>query len=569
VLLDARSGNVAARALTITAILRAIHHVEADAFAAQLHSLVSWANEESCNLRWRAETIRIGQSLDYARGVPHPNINEARDRALIAAFVPSRLDLEGVYRAWMIAKPEAVARKLGERYLAGEDVSLDLPALRHRPNYESAAAGFFNTIGDEATAYLPHNLEVAVWRGTLTAQEAAAALQRYADALAAATRSGALEFTVDELFTRDDPLAEINDKYAAARLFTERGIDAEWLEPAARRIAIGQSHIWWVTSPQVVASVIQGLTRNPDIAARLMGESQAIDRILRRSSLVGPDFATQIGELLVAAATQAADTRAAARLAAEMIEAIGSGDIHPHHEILPYAAIVGGINIDELAYSLAHGVADPTYSPRFQVSRATVRIFIQEVIRSTNGYATLLAATETWIRGIIRPPDVTTLDEYTTWVQNKTDDIGRLLGTIVSADRVVSVDEAAERAGRRAMMLDAMKALSRVGAGFTGPAQVALQATIELVRGRADELLGNDYLRDAHYDNQLLQEAILDELDEALYEVIGGLDLTETSGEPDPGELELEQGAARSLLRGLIAAELLAYSVEEMRPDPD
>lgn len=530
-------------------------------------SVVGWANEEIGNLRWRVDVIRTGQSLESGRGIPDWYVAEAHDRALIAAFVPSRFDLERVYDAWVVAKAATAGRKLGRRYLAGEEISIDLYAPRHRAGYESLAAEFFNAIGDESTAYLPSNLDSQAWQGTMTEDEAAAALQRYAHAFAAATRSGAMQFTVEEFFTRDDPLAEINDKYAAALLMTEPGIAAEWLEPAAQRIIIGEPYVSWITSPGAVAAVIRGLANNPDIAARILTQPRAVDYLMRRSSLVEGQIATQIGAMLVIAATAPNDTGAATQVAAATIAAIGSGNVHPHDEVLPYAAVVGGTFIDELAYSLADSVADPTYSPRFEVSRATARVFIREVVRNTEGYASMLAATQVWVRRIIAPPAVTTFDDYTTRVQNKTDDIGRLLGTIISADEMIAVADAEERARRKAMLLDAAKTLGQLGAEFTGPASMVLQPSVEFLRNRADDLLKNVYVRDAYYDNQRFQEAILDELDEALYEVIRNLGLTDAGGELDRDEIELREGAVRSLLRSLIAAELLAYSSGDIRAD--
>ena len=375
-----------------------------------------------------------------------------------------------------------------------------------------------------------------------------------------------MDFTVEELFTRDDPLAEITDKYAAALLFTEAGIAPAWLEPATQLVVVGEPYILWITAPHVVAALMRGLANNPDIAAGQLRQPQAVDYLLRRSSLAGEEMAAEIGELLIAAATQGTPT--AAEVAGATIAAIGSDDVHPHDAVLPYAAIVGGIYIDELAYSLADSVADPTYSPRFDVPRTSARIFIREVMRNAEGSANLLAATELWVRSIIAPAGVATFDDYTSWVQNKTDDIGRLLGTIVSADRAISVEKAEERARRRAMLLDVVKALGQVGARFTGPAGVALQPSVEMLRDRAEELLGSNHVGAAYHANQLLHEEILDQLDEALHQVINAMDLTSANGKLDPGETELEEGAVRNLLRGLIAAELLAYSAIDLRPGP-
>ena len=138
-----------------------------------------------------------------------------------------------------------------------------------------------------------------------------------------------------------------------------------------------------------------------------------------------------------------------------------------------------------------------------------------------------------------------------------------------SRQLLIALEEAEERTRREAMLLDIVKALGQIGAEFTGPASLALHLPIESLRNRADELLGIDYVHDARYDNQLLQEAILDELDKALYEVIRNMNLTDASRELDPDEIELEEGAVRSLLRSLIAAELLAYSIGDIRPNPD
>jgi hypothetical protein len=378
-----------------------------------------------------------------------------------------------------------------------------------------------------------------------------------------------LEFSVEDLFSRSDPLAEINDKYAAARLFTEADLASDWLEPAALRIVVGEPHVTWITSPGVVAAVVRGLANNRNVATRTLTQPRAVEYLLRRSALVEEAVADEIGELLVIAATASDDSRPAAQVAAAVIAAIGSGAVRPHEEVLPYVAIIGGFYLDELAYSLVDSVPDPTSSPRFVVSRATARVFFREAMRSKDAHANLLAATQAWVQGIVAPVNVTTFDEYAIWVQNKTDDVGRLLGAIISADEVIAVEKADELARRRAMLLDVVKALAQIGAKFTGPVSLALHPPIESLRNRADELLGVDYVRDAHYNNQLYQEALLDELDEALYTAIRKLGLTDASRELDPGEIELREGAVRSLLRSLIAAELLAYSYGDIRLSPD
>jgi hypothetical protein len=313
--------------------------------------------------------------------------------------------------------------------------------------------------------------------------------------------------------------------------------------------------------------VIRGLANNPDVAAQVLAETQAVDYLLRRSPLLDSTGGHLIGELVLAASTQTDDAFAAAQTVAATIAALGSGEVHPRDEVLPYVALSTGSYMDELAWSLSDSFDDPTHSPRFEVSRATARVFVGEVVRNTEAYAVLLAASEIWIRDVIAPPDATTLEEYTTWMQNKIDDVGRLLATIISADEILAIDGAAERARRQAMLLDSIKALAQVGAEFTGPAKVALGASTEFLHNRADELLDNGYTRDAYYENQLFQEEVLDELDRVLYEVIDGLDLVSEAGNLSPEGLALEEGAVRGLIRALIASELLSYSIGDFRPD--
>ncbi len=566
-LLEQRRNEIDAGARRSAAILHSVPHAAADVFSFRVQSVIAWAGEAAASLRRRAATIRRGQHTAYGQGTSHRYVDEAHYRALIAGFVPLRFDLDEVYRAWMIARAEGAGRELGERYLAGEDVSLDLSEQKNEAHYGYAAAGFFNIIGDEPTANLPRNLDLAVVQGALSASEAAAALRRYAHGFAAATATGALEFGIDELFAREDPLAELGSKYAAAMLFTEPGIAADWLESAADRIVLGESYLPWIISPDAVAAVIGGFAANPAVAARALARPRAAERLLRRSLMTRDTTAADIGELLVLAATTSLDSRAAAQVAAAMIGAIGSGDVQPHEEVLPHAATVGGAYIAELAYSLADSAADPTYSPRFKVSRATARVFFRNVMRSPAGYATLLAATQAWVLSTIAPAHVTTLGDYTTWVQNKADDIGRLLGTLVSADIVTAVEQAEDRAKRQQMLLDVVKALGQVGAEFTGPASMGLQPLVDFLRSRSDELLGGRYVEDAYYDNQMLQESLLDELDRALHEVMGNINLTGDNGDLEPGELEYHAGAIRNLLRSLITAELLAFSLTDIRPD--
>ena len=564
---DHRGRSVDAAARTASPILHRVSPSDAGGFSEQVRSVLGWTDLETENLRWRADAITEGQQLDYGMGIPDIYIDEVRDRALIATFVPSTYHLEQAYQQWVVIKARMAGRELGSRYLTGEDVSAELDAYRHRANYESVAAAFFNKIGDESTAYLPQNVQMLVWRGSLDRSDADAIMLRFAHAFAAATRSDELEFTVDELFTRDDPLAELNDKYAAALLFTQPGIAADWLLPAAARVAVGQPYIPWITSPEVVVAVLTGLVNNPDVAANALAEPDAVEYLLRRSTFLDDAGGHLIGDVLVVAATEADDAVAAAQTAGAMVAALGGGDVHPRDEILPYVALVTGSCMDELAWSLSDPVDDPTYTPRFEVSRATARVLVGEVVRNTEAYAILLAATEIWIRDIVVPANATTFEQYTAWMQNKTDDVGRLLGALVSADQIIALGDAEERARRQAMLLDSVKALAQVGAEFAGPAKVVMGPSVDFVRNRAEELLGNDYLRDAYYENQQFQEEVLDELDRVLFEVIQELDLVSEVGELSPERLALEEGAVRSLIRTLIAAELLAYSVGDFRPD--
>ena len=98
-LLERWSDDIDTRAQIAAAILQSIHHPEAGAFVAQVHSVIAWASQETVDLHWRAEAIHSEQQLGYSRGIPDVYVDEVRDRALIAAFVPCRFDLEGVYDA--------------------------------------------------------------------------------------------------------------------------------------------------------------------------------------------------------------------------------------------------------------------------------------------------------------------------------------------------------------------------------------------------------------------------------------------------------------------------------------
>jgi hypothetical protein len=550
--------DVAARSAHVILALRS--HTDAIDFAARLAATINWAGDEVANLRWRADTIRTAQLVELGVGIPNVYVGEAKDRALVAAFVPSGFDFDEAYEMLRRTRARATGRELGERYSNGDDVAATLAGHQHDPNFDAIAAAFFNTIGDEQTANIPLNVNYRNWQGDISEEDAAAMLQRFAAAFAAATRSGELDFTINELFDRELPMDNINNQFDAALLFTEPGIDPAWLRDASRRIVTGESYVTWVAGPEVVSAVLTGLLNNPDVAADVLAEPEAARHVLARSTL--GDQAPLIGEVLLVAATGADDARAMAATAREIIAALGSGDVTPHEKVLPYVAMIGGSYVDELAWSLSGWDNDPTYEPRFTVDRGEARLYLLETMRSTEAYAVILAAAQAWTSSVVSVEHPTSFDAYTSQVSNRTDDIGMLLTTIIDADRIIAVGDAEERMRRDAMFIDAVKGIADVAATLTGPGEVILHPSIDFLRDRADDLLDLDHVDDAIADNEQFREHVQDELRRAIYNVIIDLDLIGPDGDLDPHSLEVEQGALLNTLLVQIYAVMGRYSVD-------
>jgi hypothetical protein len=519
----------------------------------------AWAEGKAVNLRWRAKAIAEGQRLVPGCGVPDSYIAEAHDRALIGAFLPSRFDLEAWSQQWAVAKSRRAGRELGNRFLQGEDVSQQLAEHSYRPNYEAASAAFFNTLGADLTASIPQNIWHFNPRETGGLDEATRVMRRYGVAFAAATRSGELTFTAEDLLHEIDPTTLLHDRLDAAHLLTEPGIASPWLQYAARSILLAESYTPWVVSPDAVVAVARGLAGNPEITAGLFVDADAVETLLRRSTMLGRDEAPAIGDALVAVVMDASDRAAAARIAAETITAIGGKGARPHGAVMTGVAVIGGTYLDEIAWSLVAWEHDPTYRPRFEVERGTARRFLLETVRNAEAYAVILAATQAWIANVIAAEGPTTFADYTRRINNRADDIGMLLATIIGADRINGVEDAEEVAYRRAMLLDAIGGVVRMAANLAGPAAAVVQPAADLLEDRATDLLGADPFAEATAENDAFREIVLDRLRTALHEIIVDLELDGPEAELDPQILAEHQGAVLMQILATIYATMSQF----------
>jgi hypothetical protein len=311
-----------------------------------------------------------------------------------------------------------------------------------------------------------------------------------------------------------------------------------------------------------VVAIVTGLANNPDVAGSILADGGAVETLLRRSNLLDKGAAPAIGELLLAAVADASDGITAARIAAGTITGVGANNAHPNPGVMPYVATVGGIHLDEIAWSLVAWHHDPTYRPRFEVDRSVARRFLLEVVRDGEAYAVILAATQAWMANVTAINEPTTFAEYTRMVSNRADDIGMLLATIIGADRISGIEDATETARRRDMLLDAIGGIVGAAASAIGPGRAGVEISIDFLEERAADLLNSDPIAAATAENDAFREEVLDDLRTALHEVISGLRLTGPDARMDPQTLAEEQGAVLMHVLAAIYATMSQFEPE-------
>ena len=560
--LDRLCADLGLRRRAIAQILDGSAHPAASAICAGIHRVESWAQEEIRNLRWRSAVVVEDQRLAPGCGVPDAYIATARDRALVGAFLPSRFDLEAWSQHWTIDRARRAGQAWGDRHLSGSNVLEELLEMSYLPHFEAAAAAFFNALGAAATASIPHRIRFAAIHDGDGLDQVASDMRHYAGAFAAATRSGDLTFTADDLLGRIDSVL-LPDSFDAAHLLTEPGVAESWLQDATHRVALAESYVPWVTSPGAVVAVVTGLVNNPGVAAGILADPGAVETLLRRSNLLDKDAAPVVGDLLLAGVADESDGAAAARIVAGAITAVGAHDVHPHPEIMSSVAMVGGIYLDDIAWSLVAWDYDPSYRPRFEVDRPVARRFLLELVRDTEAYAVILAATQRWMASVTTAYGPTTFAEYTRTVSNRADDIGMLLATIIGADRISGIEDAGESARRRAMFLDAIRGIFGAVVGAIGPGSAGVEVSIDFLEERAADLLDSDPVAAATAENDAFREEVLDDLRAALHEVISNLQLTGPESRMDPQTLAEEQGAVLMHILAAVYATMSQFEPQE------